>query len=72
MHALPPAGQPGRKQRTLVPQVYLARLYGELPVAVKVMRLPASPMLGEQLQQEASLLHRCRHPGIVQVGASLA
>ena len=45
----------------------MARLYNELPVAVKVMLLPAGPMLREQLQQEVSLLHRCRHPGVLQL-----
>ncbi|EFN55886.1 hypothetical protein CHLNCDRAFT_17626, partial [Chlorella variabilis] len=39
-----------------------------LAVAVKVMLLPVGPMLNEQLQQEVSLVHRCHHPGILQVG----
>ena len=47
--------------------MYLARLYDELPVAVKVVLLPDGPLLREQLQQEASLLHRCRHRSIVQM-----
>ena len=49
-------------------QVYLARLHDALAVAVKVMLLPVGPMLNEQLQQEVSLVHRCHHPGILQVG----
>jgi serine/threonine protein kinase len=48
-------------------QVFLARLYGSLPVAVKVMLLPDSPMLREQLQAEVSLQYRCRHPGLLQL-----
>jgi hypothetical protein len=50
-------------------QVYLARLYGQVPCAVKVTLLPRGPLLSAMLQQEASLLHRCRHPGLLQVSS---
>lgn len=50
-----------------LPQVFLGLLYGCMPVAVKVLLIPPGGALPDgKLQREVAMLHRCRHPGILQ------